>query len=111
MLQPPREPASRPLSIRTTGTTATQGDKTGETWKMNVTAENCWEQIECLQQDRKELGGPYTYVGYVGSFYSLVAFLSACYPAGDSCSCPALWSCLNVLFSGRWQLYNSVVSG
>ncbi|EMD85806.1 hypothetical protein COCC4DRAFT_207232 [Bipolaris maydis ATCC 48331] len=45
MLQPPREPASRPLSIRTTGTTATQGDKTGETWKMNVTAENCWEDL------------------------------------------------------------------
>ena len=44
MLQPP-EPASRPLSIRTTGTSATQQDKTGETWKMNVTKENCWEDL------------------------------------------------------------------
>jgi hypothetical protein len=44
MLQPPG-PASRPLSIRTTGTSATQQDKSGETWKMNVTKENCWEDL------------------------------------------------------------------
>ncbi|KAF1937868.1 FabD/lysophospholipase-like protein [Clathrospora elynae] len=45
MLQPPPEPASRPLSIRTIGTTATAQDKSGETWKMNVTKENCWESL------------------------------------------------------------------
>ena len=44
MLQPP-EPVSRPLSIRTTGTSATVQDKTGETWKMNVTKDNCWEDL------------------------------------------------------------------
>lgn len=27
------------------GTSATQEDKTGETWKLNVTAENCWEDL------------------------------------------------------------------
>ena len=27
------------------GTSATQEDKTGETWKMNVTADNCWEDL------------------------------------------------------------------
>jgi hypothetical protein len=44
MLQPP-EPASRPLSIRTNATSATQQDITGETWKMAVTKENCWDDL------------------------------------------------------------------
>lgn len=45
MLQPPAEPLSRPLSIRTTGTSATAQDKTGETWTMNVNKDNCWEDL------------------------------------------------------------------
>lgn len=39
MLQPPQiesSPNSRPLSIMTTGTSATARDKTGETWKTHV---------------------------------------------------------------------------
>jgi hypothetical protein len=43
-LQPP-EPASRPLSIRTNATSATQMDITGETWKTAVTKENCWDDL------------------------------------------------------------------
>jgi hypothetical protein len=46
MLQPPQStPNSRPLSIMTTATSATAQDKTGETWKMHVTEENCWEDL------------------------------------------------------------------
>jgi hypothetical protein len=45
MLQPPTAPNSRPLSIMTTGTSATQADHTGETWKMNVTEHNCWDDL------------------------------------------------------------------
>ncbi|EAT82920.2 hypothetical protein SNOG_09655 [Parastagonospora nodorum SN15] len=45
MLQPPTAPNSRPLSIMTTGTSATQADKTGETWKMSVNEDNCWEDL------------------------------------------------------------------
>jgi hypothetical protein len=46
MLQPPQSaPNSRPLSIMTTGTSATAQDKTGETWKMYVTEDNCWEDL------------------------------------------------------------------
>jgi hypothetical protein len=48
MLQPPQPestPNSRPLSIMTTGTSATAQDKTGETWKMHVTEDNCWEDL------------------------------------------------------------------
>lgn len=48
MLQPPpteSSPNSRPLSIMTTGTTATAQDKSGETWKVHVTEENCWEDL------------------------------------------------------------------
>ncbi|KAH8726464.1 acyl transferase/acyl hydrolase/lysophospholipase [Phaeosphaeriaceae sp. PMI808] len=48
MLQPPpaqSTPNSRPLSIRTMGTTATAQDKTGETWKRSVTIDNCWEDL------------------------------------------------------------------
>ncbi|KAH7392275.1 hypothetical protein DE146DRAFT_135560 [Phaeosphaeria sp. MPI-PUGE-AT-0046c] len=48
MLQPPQiesSPNSRPLSIMTTGTTATAQDKSGETWKVHVTEENCWEDL------------------------------------------------------------------
>lgn len=44
MLQPP-EPPSRPLSIRTTGTTATAKDKSGQTWMMSVDKDNCWEDL------------------------------------------------------------------
>lgn len=29
----------------TTGTTATAADKSGETWKVHVTEENCWEDL------------------------------------------------------------------
>ena len=45
MLQPPTEPHSRPLSVMTTGTTATAQDKTGETWAMDVNKDNCWEDL------------------------------------------------------------------
>lgn len=49
MLQPPApntsSPSSRPLSIMTTGTTATAADKTGETWKVHVNEDNCWEDL------------------------------------------------------------------
>jgi hypothetical protein len=44
MLLPP-EPASRPLSIRTNATSATQQDVTGETWKKAGTMENCWDDL------------------------------------------------------------------
>jgi hypothetical protein len=29
----------------TTGTSATQADKTGDTWKMSVNEDNCWEDL------------------------------------------------------------------
>lgn len=45
MLQPPTERPSRPMSIMTTGTSATAQDKTGETWKMDVDKDNCWEDL------------------------------------------------------------------
>lgn len=50
MLQPPPPLAdsslsSRPLSIMTTGTSATAADKTGETWKVAVDKDNCWEDL------------------------------------------------------------------
>ncbi|KAJ4375817.1 hypothetical protein N0V83_001094 [Neocucurbitaria cava] len=45
MLQPPTEPRSRPLSVMTTGTSATAQDKTGETWKVSVDRDNCWDDL------------------------------------------------------------------
>lgn len=48
MLQPPTEARSRPLSVMTTastGTSATAQDKSGETWKMNVNKDNCWDDL------------------------------------------------------------------
>ncbi|KZM25365.1 uncharacterized protein EKO05_0000583 [Ascochyta rabiei] len=44
-LQLPQESPSRPLSIRTTGTSATMADKTGETWRSAVDKHNCWEDL------------------------------------------------------------------
>lgn len=44
-LQLPQESPSRPLSIRTTGTSATMADKTGETWRGAVDKHNCWEDL------------------------------------------------------------------
>lgn len=47
MLQPPTESLaqSRPLSVMTSGTSATAQDKTGETWKTSVDRDNCWEDL------------------------------------------------------------------
>ena len=44
-LQPPQDSPSRPLSIRTTGTSATMADKTGEAWRGDVGKHNCWEDL------------------------------------------------------------------
>ncbi|KAL6711677.1 hypothetical protein ACN47E_004611 [Coniothyrium glycines] len=45
MLHPPVAPQSRPLSIMTTGTSATAQDKTGKTWTTAVNEDNCWEDL------------------------------------------------------------------
>jgi hypothetical protein len=48
MLQPPQiasSPNSRPQSTMSAGTSATAQDKTGETWKMHVNEDNCWEDL------------------------------------------------------------------
>jgi hypothetical protein len=44
-LQLPQDSPSRPLSIRTTGTSATMADKTGEAWRGAVDKHNCWEDL------------------------------------------------------------------
>ncbi|KAJ4303373.1 hypothetical protein N0V90_002266 [Kalmusia sp. IMI 367209] len=44
-LAPPVDSPRRPLSIMTTGTSASAADKTGYTWSVSVTEENCWEDL------------------------------------------------------------------
>ncbi|ORY07539.1 acyl transferase/acyl hydrolase/lysophospholipase [Clohesyomyces aquaticus] len=45
MLQPPVDSPRRPLSIMTTGTSASAQDKSGVTWSKEVTEENAWEDL------------------------------------------------------------------
>lgn len=44
-LQLPQDSPSRPLSIRTTGTSATMADKTGEAWRSAVDKNSCWQDL------------------------------------------------------------------
>lgn len=43
-LAPPVD-SPRALSIMTTGTSASAADKTGHTWSVSVTEDNCWEDL------------------------------------------------------------------
>ncbi|KAL5389150.1 hypothetical protein DPSP01_002465 [Paraphaeosphaeria sporulosa] len=43
-LAPPVD-SPRALSIMTTGTSASAADRTGQTWSVSVTEENCWEDL------------------------------------------------------------------
>ncbi|KAF2659477.1 FabD/lysophospholipase-like protein [Lophiostoma macrostomum CBS 122681] len=45
LLQPPTDTPTRPLSIMTTGTSASSADKSGVAWSKGVNEENAWEDL------------------------------------------------------------------